>query len=123
MVLADRKRMAAFGYTAEDVIAFVRESRTRGFAYRQRGLISGTKAIAVPIGEEGDPIMAAITVSGMAKRMTIARVNEIIGEVKAVAEEMERKRSADGVRLEVPGHKRLDIRYRPALSDAGQGLG
>ena len=35
----------------------------------------------------------------------------------------EGKRSADGVRLEVPGHKRLDIRYRPALSDAGQGLG
>ena len=35
----------------------------------------------------------------------------------------ERKRSADGVRLEVPWHKRLDIRYRPALSDAGQGLG
>ena len=35
----------------------------------------------------------------------------------------DRKRSADGVRLEVPGHKRLDIRYRPALSDAGQGLG
>lgn len=37
--------------------------------------------------------------------------------------ESQRKRSADGVRLEVPWHKRLDIRYRPALSDAGQGLG
>lgn len=34
-----------------------------------------------------------------------------------------RKRSADGVWPEVPGHKRLDFGYRPALSDAGQGLG
>jgi len=33
--------------------------------------------------------------------------------------EVLRKRLADGVGLEVPGHKRLDFRYRPALSDAG----
>lgn len=33
-----------------------------------------------------------------------------------------RKRSADGVRLEVPWHKRLDIGCRPALNNAGQGL-
>lgn len=34
----------------------------------------------------------------------------------------DRKRSADGVRLEVPWHKRLDIGCRPALNNAGQGL-
>lgn len=32
---------------------------------------------------------------------------------------MKSKQSADGVRLEVPGHKRFDIRYRPALNNAG----
>ncbi len=35
---------------------------------------------------------------------------------------MHGKRSADGVRLEVPWHKRLDIGYRLALNNAGQGL-
>ena len=34
----------------------------------------------------------------------------------------ERKRLAEGVGLEVPGHKRLDFRDRPALSNAGQCL-
>jgi len=33
-----------------------------------------------------------------------------------------RKRLADGVGLEVPGHERLDFRYRPALCNAGQCL-
>nr|CAD7047226.1 IS66 family insertion sequence hypothetical protein [Rhizobium sp. P007] len=32
------------------------------------------------------------------------------------------KRLAEGVGLEVPGHKRLDFRDRPALSNAGQCL-
>lgn len=66
-------------------------SRARGYANRQRGLIPGTKAIAVTIGKAGDPIMAAVTVSGIAKHMTVARVNEIIVEVKAVTEGMELK--------------------------------
>lgn len=35
--------------------------------------------------------MAAVTVSGIAKHMTVARVNEIIVEVKAVTEGMELK--------------------------------
>ncbi len=35
---------------------------------------------------------------------------------------IERKRLAEGVGLEVPGHKRLDFRDRPALSNAGQCL-
>ena len=33
------------------------------------------------------------------------------------------KRSADGVRLEVPRHQSFDFGYRPTLSDTVQGLG
>jgi len=35
---------------------------------------------------------------------------------------LQRKRSADNVRLEVPGHERFDFGCWPALSNAGQGL-
>ncbi|MFT0891488.1 IclR family transcriptional regulator [Pseudochelatococcus sp. G4_1912] len=83
MVEQDELRLAAFNYTVPDVLAFVRESRERGFAYRQKGLIPGTKAIAIPVGGPNDPVMAAVTVSGMAKRMTEANVKEIIDDVRA----------------------------------------
>ncbi|MBX4887660.1 hypothetical protein HJA90_29505, partial [Rhizobium bangladeshense] len=36
---------------------------------------------------------------------------------------LQRKRLADGVRLEVPWHKCLELGYWPAFRDAGQGLG
>ncbi|MDC7259953.1 transposase [Shinella sp. YE25] len=45
-----------------------------------------------------------------------------ITKLKLIKRQMYGKRSADGVRLEVPWHKRLDIGYRPALNNAGQGL-
>lgn len=100
IVEEDSARLAAFQYNVPDVIDFVRESRARGFTYRQKGLIPGTKAIAVAVGGPHDGILGAITVSGMAKRMTDARINEIIGPVRANCERMSQrlreKLAADG---------------------------
>lgn len=91
IVEQDEARLAAFQYAVPEVIDFVRESRERGFAYRQKGLIPGTKAIAVPVGGPADPVMSAVTVSGMAKRMTDQRVNEIIADVTLECEELSRR--------------------------------
>lgn len=97
LVLQDRVRLAAFGTVPEEVVQMVRDSRPRGFVYRQKGLIPGTKAIAVPVGGPDDPVAAAVTVSGMAKRMTVARVNDIIGDLIAQAEAM-----AARIRVKLP---------------------
>lgn len=43
--------------------------------------------------------------------------------VKALKPTTIRKRLADSVRLEVPGHERFDFGCWPALNHAGQGLG
>ncbi len=91
LIEEDEKRLAAFQFKAQEVIDFTRETRDRGFAYRQRGLIPGTKAIAVAVGTPEDPIMGAITVSGMEKRMTQERVDEIIGDVMSICERMARR--------------------------------
>jgi DNA-binding IclR family transcriptional regulator len=101
IVANDEARLAKFQYTVPDVLNFVRETRARGFAYRQKGVIPGTKAIAVTVGRPGDPVMGAVTVSGMAKRMTESRVNEIIGavssECEAMATKLRQKLTTDGL--------------------------
>jgi len=101
MVTNDAARLAKFQYAVPDVLDFVRETRRRGFAYRQKGVIPGTKAIAVTVGRPGDPVMGAVTVSGMAKRMTESRVNDIIGavssECEAMAAKLRQKLTADGL--------------------------
>lgn len=101
LVLGDEARLANFQYSVASVVDFVRESRQRGFAYRQKGVIPGTKAIAVPVGRPGDAVMGAVTISGMAKRMTESRVNEIIGRVRSecesMATKMRQKLTAEGL--------------------------
>lgn len=88
LVREDEARLGAFGLRARDVVDFIRDTRSRGFAYRQRAVIPGTKAVAVPVGRPGDPVVGAITVSGMAKRMTDARVQDIVADIRHHSEDL-----------------------------------
>lgn len=74
-------RLASYGITAEEALAIVQQTRARGFALRERGLVPGTRALSVTFRLEptgGAPLLAALTVAAIARRLQAPRVLQVV---------------------------------------------
>ena len=69
----------------EDELATVRD---RGHATTLGELEVGLNAVAVPVRGEGGRVMAALSASGPAYRMTPERIDDILGDLESAGEEL-----------------------------------
>lgn len=75
---ANSKRLTFHGVTADALLERVAEARKTGYAYTSSGVMSRTRAVAVPvISSTGDPL-AALTITAMADRLTDERLPGLV---------------------------------------------
>ena len=97
---ANAKRFAQFNCTAAQLRRRVAETRARGYAYVDVGIMRGTRAIAVPVLNQVRQPVASISMSAVTARLSSERLPFIV-------DVMQEQASLLGIRLaKIPGLKR-----------------
>lgn len=71
-------RLARYALDGETLAATVRLARERGHAYAPDGIVRGTRAVAVAVRDGAGQPVAALSIAGMANRLTAARLPGIV---------------------------------------------
>ncbi len=82
---ANAPHLAAYGLTLNDSLDAVRAARRSGFAFRERGLIRGTRAVSIWFAPHPQGAAAALTVASIARRLPLSRVDEIVVQLHQCA--------------------------------------
>ena len=72
-------------------LASVRQTRSRGYAYTDVGVVPGTRAIAVPILDHTREPVAAISIAATTARLPAARLAVLVELMKEQAELISRR--------------------------------
>ena len=79
-------RLALQGESVDDVTLRVEHARSQGgLAYKPKGIMPGTSAVAVPILHTGGPALGAVTVTGMADRLAETRLSMVVDRMRHAA--------------------------------------
>ena len=78
---------SSWPYTPQKLSTEMREIVRTGFSVRWAGANDPTSAIAVPVGR-GDELVGSLVCSTYAKSLTQRRIDELVPEIRAVAEEV-----------------------------------
>jgi DNA-binding IclR family transcriptional regulator len=89
IVMQNRHRFSSYAITVEEALLSVTRARTLGYALRLRGLVPGTRALSVSIGQTGNGAKAALTVAAIARRLPQPRVAFIVDLLRAHAAQIE----------------------------------
>jgi len=74
----NNKRLAFHGLTVDALMERVTQAREIGYAYTSAGVMSRTRAVAVPVlSDTGEPL-AALTITAMAERLTAERLPSVV---------------------------------------------
>jgi len=77
IIKANESRLAHHGLTVAKLNDRVRNTRARGYAYTETGVVRGTKALAVPVFGAAKQAVAAISVAAIADRLSPARAASV----------------------------------------------
>ncbi len=78
-VIADNGiRLQGYGLDGDAVTEQVRMASAQGFTYAPNGIVRGTRAVAVAVLDPAGCAIAAISIAGMANRLTAARLPQIV---------------------------------------------
>jgi DNA-binding IclR family transcriptional regulator len=86
IIAQNASRLAPFGISADEAIATMAHARARGYALRERGLVPGTRAVSVTFEmpqRTGPPVLAALTIAAIARRLATARVRDVATHLQA----------------------------------------
>ena len=75
-------RLERYRLEGETLADKVRLARQRGYAYAPNGIVRGTRAVAVAVLDTSGHPIAAISIAGMANRLTAARIPEIVARLQ-----------------------------------------
>lgn len=85
----NRQRFQGYGTAPADALRAVATARERGYALRERGLVPGTRALSVTMQHQpksgGAPVLAALTVAAIARRLPSQRVEQVAERLRACA--------------------------------------
>ena len=88
-ILAENEgRFADDGVTLAEIMANVERARACGYAFRERGLVRGTRALSIAIRSLDEPAYATLTVTAIARRIPPQRVNTIVEVLRSCATKM-----------------------------------
>jgi len=81
----NRAHLRARGETVDSADAAIRKARRSGFAFRERGIVVGTRAVSVAFGRSGGEALATLTVAAVARRLPLPRVKAVVARLDACA--------------------------------------
>ena len=83
---ANAKRFAQFNCSAAQLRRRVAETRARGFAYVDAGIMPGTRAVAVPVLNPAGQAVASISMSAVTAHLSSERLPIIVGAMQEQAD-------------------------------------
>ncbi|MDS1140174.1 IclR family transcriptional regulator [Pusillimonas sp. SM2304] len=78
LTLANNKRLAFHGLTVDALSERIIDARRTGYAYTSVGVMSRTRAVAVPVLSDAGEPLAALTITAMAERLTAERLPSVV---------------------------------------------
>ncbi|MBS0220044.1 MAG: helix-turn-helix domain-containing protein [Proteobacteria bacterium] len=85
----NRAHLRAHGETIDSAFAAVRKARRSGFAFRERGLVVGTRAVSVAFGKGSGEALATLTVAAVARRLPLPRVKSVVARLERCAADIQ----------------------------------
>jgi DNA-binding IclR family transcriptional regulator len=89
IVMQNRRRFTSYAISVEEALLSVARARAQGYVLRERGLVPGTRALSITIGETGGGAIAALTIAAIARRLPQARVAAIVYCLRGHAAQIE----------------------------------
>ncbi len=89
IVMQNRRRFSSYSISVEEALLSVSRARTHGYAFRERGLVPGTRALSVTIGEAGSEAIAALSIAAIARRLPQPRVAVIVDRLRGHAAQID----------------------------------
>jgi DNA-binding IclR family transcriptional regulator len=77
------------GTNVRDSLHTVSRARERGYAFRERGLVQGTKAVSIAFGKHRGEALATLTVTAIAHRLPASRVATVVDHLRDCATSIE----------------------------------
>jgi DNA-binding IclR family transcriptional regulator len=74
------------GETFDSAFAAVRKAKTMGYAFREHGLVAGTRALSVAFGNSGGEALATLTVTAISRRLPSQRIKMVVERLNQCAE-------------------------------------
>jgi DNA-binding IclR family transcriptional regulator len=94
IAVQNRVHLRANGATVESAIVATAKARKLGYAFRERGIVPGTRAVSIAFGNRDGEALATLTVTAIARRMQAPRVKSIVDRLKVCAADIERSLGA-----------------------------
>ena len=94
IAVQNRVHLRANGATVESAILATARARKLGYAFRERGIVPGTRAVSIAFGNRDGEALATLTVTAIARRMQAPRVKSIVDRLKVCAADIERSLGA-----------------------------
>ncbi|MCE8040159.1 MAG: IclR family transcriptional regulator [Halomonadaceae bacterium] len=86
VILGNEQRLASHGLDLSEVRRRINETRSLGYAYSQVGVVPGTRALALPIFDANQQLVASVAVSALADRLSPERLASLIPLIRHQAE-------------------------------------
>lgn len=81
----NRDPLRAHSETVDSAFAAVTKAGRSGFAFRERGIVVGTRAVSVAFGRSGGEALATLTVAAIERRLPLPRVKSVVARLEACA--------------------------------------
>ncbi|UCE32031.1 MAG: hypothetical protein JSW68_03630 [Burkholderiales bacterium] len=85
------QRYAAHRLSVEMLLDRVRNARLEGYAYADAGIVSGTRAVAVPVFDGLGQAIAAISIAAITDRLGSARLGSHVALMRRQADAISRR--------------------------------
>lgn len=85
----NQAHLRAHGHTLESELAVIRKARRLGYAFREKGLVAGTRALSVAFGKSGGEALATLTVTAISRRLPLQRIETVVDRLNQCAAEIQ----------------------------------
>ncbi|MBW6390074.1 IclR family transcriptional regulator [Billgrantia antri] len=86
VILGNEQRLASHGLDLSEVRRRINETRSLGYAYSKVGVVPGTRALALPVFDANQQLVASVAVSALADRLSPERLASLIPLIRHQAE-------------------------------------
>lgn len=86
VLLGNEQRLVSHGLKLDEVRRRITETRSLGYAYSEVGVVPGTRALALPVFDADQQLVASVAVSAMADRLSPERLAILVPLIRRQTE-------------------------------------